>query len=149
LRLIKKKEKLKISRKNALIILVFFDIAIIAGVVVLIQSFYRGSHTYIYVFRTTISEIVSNPTAWENATVEVYGIVQTTNIGIIRPFNYWLCDKQNQTIRVGLQWLSEKDLFGKTVKVIGVVRKGYAWVSPNYPGWWVYFIEAISVHKLS
>ena len=147
MRPIKEVRVLKALRKDALIILVLFSIAIIVGVVMLVQSLYSGSHDEI--FRTAISEIVSDPSAWENKTVKVYGVVQTTTVGIIRPFNYWLCDKENQTIRIGLQWLSEKDLFGKTVKVIGVVRKGYAWVHPNYPGWWVYFIEAISVHKVS
>jgi len=147
LRPIKEVRVLKALRKDALIILVLFSIAIIVGVVMLVQSLYSGSHDEI--FRTAISEIVSDPSAWENKTVKVYGVVQTTTVGIIRPFNYWLCDKENQTIRIGLKWLSETGLSGEIVRVIGVVRKGYAWVHPNYPGWWVYFIEAISVHKVS
>lgn len=94
----------------------------------------------------TISDIVSNPAAWENRTVHLQGTIQRIEVGIIQPFNYWLSDEENQTTCIGVKWLTDEDLSGKNAEVIGVVRKGYAWVHPNYPGWWVYFIDANSVN---
>jgi hypothetical protein len=93
----------------------------------------------------TISDIVSNPAAWDNRTVRVQGTIQRTNLGVVLPFNYWLSDEENQTMRIGVKWHTEADLSGKNVNVIGVVRKGYAWVHPDYPGWRVYLIDANSV----
>lgn len=132
------------SRKDVLVFLVFACTVLIAGVAVLIHSFLADRFP---VPGNTISEIFSNPTAWENKKVEVEGTIQRTAIGIIWPFNYWLSDKENQTIRVGVKWHSDEDLSGKNVRVIGLVRKGYAWVHPNHLGWWVYFIEASSVYE--
>ena len=94
----------------------------------------------------TISKIVSNPAAWDNRTVKVEGTIQRTMLGVVLPFNYWLSEKENQTMRIGVKWYTDADLSGKNVNVIGVVRKGYAWVHPNDPGWWVYFIDANSVY---
>lgn len=132
------------SRKDVLVFLVLACTVLIADVAVLIHSFLTGP------FRepgNTISEIFSNPTPWENKKVKVEGTIQRTDLGIIWPFNYWLSDKENQTIRVGAKWHSDKDLSGKNVRIIGFVRKGYAWVHPDYPGWWVYFIEASLVYE--
>jgi hypothetical protein len=109
---------------------------------VFIHSFFPSRFP---VWVETISKIVSNPAAWDNRTVKVEGTIQRINLGVIQPFNYWLCDKENQTIRIGVKWNSEADLSGKNVNVIGVIRKGYAWVHPDYPGWWVYFIDANSI----
>ena len=133
------------SRKNVLIILAFLGTAMIFGVVILIQSFLSGSPFS----RGAILEIVSNPTAWENKTVRVEGTIQTPALGVILPFNYWLCDVENQTIRIGVKWHSETDLSGKNLAIVGVVRKGYAWVHPDHPGWWVYFIEASSICEIA
>lgn len=93
----------------------------------------------------TVSEIVSNPATWENKAVQVQGIIQKIQLGIIQPFNCWLSDQENQTIRIGVKSLANDSLEGNYVEVTGIVRKGYAWVHPDYPGAWVYFIEASSI----
>ena len=98
--------------------------------------------------RDTISEIISDPAAWEAKEVEVAGTLQSTAVGIIRPFNCWLSESANQTMRIGVKWDSEGTLAGKDVRVVGVVRRGYAWVHPDHPGWWVYFIEATAIHEI-
>lgn len=132
------------SRKDVLIFLALACPVLIAGVTVLIHGFLTGRFP---VTRNTISEILSNPTAWENKTVKVEGTIRGEPvIGIIYPFNFWLCDKENQTLRIGVKWHSEVDLSGKNALVIGVVKKGYAWVHPDHPGWRVYFIEASSIY---
>lgn len=130
------------SRKKAL---VFSALActVLIVVAVFIHSFLASRFP---VSGDTISEIISDPTAWDNRTVKVDGTIQRTNLGVVLPFNYWLSDEENQTMRIGVKWHSEADLSGKNVSVIGVVRKGYAWVHPDYPGWWVYFIDANSVY---
>jgi len=99
------------------------------------------------VSRETVSEIVSDPAVWVDRTVTVEGTIQSVNLGVIQPFNYWLSDNENQTVRIGVKWQSEADLSGNSVRVIGVVRRGYAWVHPDYPGWWIYFIDANAVHR--
>ena len=132
------------SRKDVLVLLALACPVLIAGVAVLIHGFLTGRFP---VTRNTISEIISNPTAWENRTVKVEGTIRRTTLGIVRPFNYWLSDRENQTMCIGVKWHSEADLTGKNVRVIGVVRKGYSWVHPDHPGWWVYFIEASSVYE--
>ena len=133
------------SRKDVLVFLALACPVLIAGVAVLIHVFLDG---HFPVTRDTISEIISNPTAWENKTVKVEGTIRAEPvIGIIRPFNYWLSDRENQTMRIGVKWHSEADLSGKNVRIIGVVRKGYAWIHPDHPGWWVYFIETSSVYE--
>jgi len=124
-----------------LIVLAFSSIILVTGVVILIQNFFSSSP----ISRSTISGIVSNPHVWENKAVRVDGTIHTPALGVILPFNYWLSDTENQTIRVGVKWHSETDLSGKNLTIVGVVRKGYAWVHPDYPGWWVYFIEASSI----
>jgi hypothetical protein len=131
------------SRKNVLIAIVFISIAMIFGAAILMQSFINSSQ----VSKATILEIVSNPTAWENQLVIVDGTMQTPSIGIIFPFNYWLYDAENQTIRIGVKWHLQTDLSGKKLTVVGVVKKGYAWVHPDYPGSWVYFVEANSIRE--
>ena len=93
----------------------------------------------------TISDLISNPATCENQEVRVQGIIQETNVGIIQPFNSWLSDPENQTVRIGVRTPTKDHPAGKCVEVIGILRKGYAYVQPNYPGWWVYFIEASSI----
>ncbi|MCL6578589.1 MAG: hypothetical protein K6T73_04275 [Candidatus Bathyarchaeota archaeon] len=132
------------SRKGVLFILAFLGTVIIIGVVVFFQSFLSGSTVY----RITISEIASDPAAWENKIVKVNGTIQTPALGIILPFNYWLYDAEDYTMRIGVKWTSETDLSGKNLIIVGVVRKGYAWVHPHYPGRWVYFIEASSIYEM-
>lgn len=132
------------SRKDVLVFLALVCPVLIAGVAVLIHGFLTGRFP---ATKSTISEIISHPTAWENRAVKVEGTIRRTTLGIIRPFNYWMSDRENQTMCIGVKWHSEADLSGKNVGVIGVVRKGYAWVHPDHPGWWVYFIEANSVYE--
>jgi len=130
------------SRRNVLIALAFLGTAMILEGAVLIQNFLNSAP----LAKATILEIASNPTAWENKTVRIDGTIQTPALGVILPFNYWLCDAENQTVRIGVKWHSDTDLSGKNLAVVGVVKKGYAWVHPDYPGSWVYFIEATSIH---
>lgn len=132
------------SRKGVLILLGLAGTILIASVAMLIHSFLTNHYP---TPENTILEIISNPTAWENKTVKVRGTIQRTAIGIIRPFNYWLSDRANQTIRIGVKWQSEADLSSKNVRVIGVLRRGYAWIHPDHPGWWIYFIKASSVYE--
>lgn len=113
--------------------------------IVIALVIHHFSPSYSPVSNVTISEIVSDPVAWGNRTVKVEGTIRRTSLGVILPFNYWLCDRENQTMRIGVKWLSEADLSEKNVSVIGVVSKGYAWIHPDYPGQWGYFIEADSV----
>ena len=131
------------SRKKGLVFSVLACTVLIVAAV-FIHSFFPSRFP---VWVETISKIVSDPAAWDNRTVKVEGIIPRTNLGVVLPFNYWLSDKENQTIRIGVKWNSEADLSGKNVNVIGVVRKGYAWVHPDYLGWWVYFIDANSIYS--
>jgi hypothetical protein len=128
----------------ALITLALLGTAMILGAAILIQSLLNNSP----ISKATIQEIVSNPTAWENHTVIIDGTIQTPALGVILPFNYWLYDAENQTIRIGAKWNSETDLSGKKLTIIGIVKKGYAWVHPDYPGSLVYFIEANSIREI-
>lgn len=93
----------------------------------------------------SISELVSNPATWENQEVRVQGIIQEISVGIIQPFNSWLSDPKNQTIRIGVKTPMNDYPKGNWVEVTGIVRKGYAYVQPDYPGEWVYFINASSI----
>jgi hypothetical protein len=116
-------------------------VSILGGFVLIWSVLYDGSHAY----ECTIFGIISEPAYWENRVVMVEGIAEEIPLGIVQPFNYWLCDKQNRTIRIGLRSVSGVVLSGRTLTVVGVVKKGYAWVHPDYPGWRVYYIEATSV----
>jgi len=131
-------------RKGKLLLLAVVCIALIFGVATLIQSFERNG---VPTNESTISQIISEPADWENKTVKVKGIAEDIPLGIVQPFNYWLSDRQNQTIRIGLRWHSDTNLSGRSVTVVGVVKKGYVWVNPNYPGWWTYYIEATSISQ--
>jgi hypothetical protein len=132
------------SRKGKWPFLAIVCIALIFGVATLIESFLRNGFQ---VDKSTISQIISKPADWEEKTVKVDGTVEEIPRGIIQPFNYWLCDRQNQTIRIGLKWHSDTNLSGRNLTVLGVVKKGYAWVNPNYPGWWTHYIEATSIYQ--
>jgi hypothetical protein len=129
-----------------MLLLAIVCIILIFGVATLIQISLRNGFS---VNECTISQIISEPEEWENKTVKVEGTVEEIPLGIIQPFNYWLSDRQNQMIRIGLRWHSDTNLSGRslTVVVIGVVKKGYAWVNPNYPGWWTHYIEATSIYQ--
>ena len=120
------------SKKGKLLLLAIVCIALTFGVATLIESFLRNGFQ---VDKSTISQIISKPTDWEDKTVKSDGTVEEIPLGIIQPFNYWLCDRQNQTIRIGLRWHSDTNLSGRSLTVVGVVKKSYAWVNPNYPGW--------------
>jgi preprotein translocase subunit SecG len=132
------------SRKSKLFLLAIVCIILIFGVAILIQSSLRNGFSG---YECTISQIMSESEGWENKTVKVEGTVELIPLGIIQPFNYWLSDKQNQTIRIGLRWHSDTNLSGRSLTVIGVVKKGYAWVNPNYPGWWTHYIDATSINQ--
>jgi len=134
----------KTSRKHKLLFLAIACIVLVFGVATLIQSLLHGGS---HIDECTISQIISEPAYWENKIVKVEGTAEQIPIGIIQPFDYWLSDKQNQTIRIGLRWHSDTNLSRRTLTVVGVVKKGYAWVNPNYPGWWTYYIEATSIYQ--
>jgi hypothetical protein len=132
------------SRKSKLLLLAIVCIILIFGVATLIQSSLRNGFS---VNECTIFQIISESEEWENKTVKVEGTVEEIPLGIIQPFNYWLSDEQNQTIRIGLRWHSDTNLSGRSLTVVGVVKKGYAWVNPNYPGWWTHYIDATSIYQ--
>jgi hypothetical protein len=46
-----------------------------------------------------------------------------------------------------LTWHSDTNLSGRSLTVVGVVKKGYVWVNPNYPGWWTHYIDATSIYQ--
>lgn len=98
--------------------------------------------------KSTIGEIVFNPTAWENKAVRIEGTIQRIALGIIYPFNYWLSSDRNQTVRIGVRWHAESDLSGKHVVVVGVVTHDYAWVHPDHPGWQIHFVKASLVYEV-
>jgi hypothetical protein len=131
-------------RKGRLLLFVVLCALLAIGVAALIQSLFRNG---VPPTGSTISQITSEPVDWENKIVEVRGTIEEILPGIIQPFNYWLCDEQNQMMRIGLRWASEIIPSGRTLKVVGIVKKGYAWVNPNYPGWWTYYIEATSIYQ--
>ena len=119
-------------------------IALIVAVLFII-AFYEMHAHHLPSPPQTISDLISNPATWENKAVRVQGIIQETNVGIIQPFNSWLSDPKNQTIRIGVKTPTNDYPAGNYIEVIGTLRKGYAWVHPDYPGWWVYFIDANSI----
>jgi hypothetical protein len=133
------------SRKSKMVLLAIVYVVVIFGVFLLVQSLPRSG---VSLSESTISQIISEPACWENKIVKVEGIVENISVGIIQPFNYWLSDKQNQTIRIGLRWYSNVSLSGRSVTVVGVVKRGYAWVHPDYAGWWTYYIEAVSIANI-
>jgi hypothetical protein len=124
-----------------------YPLAYIALIVValLIIAFYEMQAHHLPSPPQTISDLISNPATWENQEVQVQGIIQETNVGIIQPFNSWLSDPKNQTIRIGVKTPTNDYPAGNWVEVIGILRKGYAYVQPHYPGSWVYFINASSI----
>lgn len=131
------------SRNPTLIFPALVCTVLIAGIAILVGSLLTNplpTHEY------AINDIISDSTAWEGKTVKVKGTIQRTALGVILPFNYWLHDKANQTICIGVKWDSEADLSGKDVNVIGITREGYAWTHPDYPRSWVHFIEASSMY---
>lgn len=115
-------------RKGKLPLLAVACMVLIFSVAALIQSFERDG---VPLNESTISQIISEPADWENKTVRVKGIVEDVPLGIVQPFNYWLSDRQNQTMRIGLRWHSDSNLSGRSATVSGVVKKGYAWVNPT------------------
>jgi len=130
------------SKKSQLIFPITICMVLIFAFATLIQTFL---HDGLPANEVTISQIVSKPADWENRTVKVEGIVEEMPRGILQPFNYWLSERQNQTTRIGLRWHSSTSLSMRNVTIIGVIRRGYAWVHPDYSGWWTYYIEAASI----
>jgi len=102
--------------------------------------------------KTTISEILTNPSSWENKLVQAEGIID----GVVTipetklPFNYWLIDKTNKENRIGVLWNGKETLrAGETALVTGIVKSGYekkltseGWVNSTL----VYYIEAKAVN---
>jgi hypothetical protein len=132
------------SRKGKLLLIALVCIVLVFGFTTLIQSLILGGPP---LGESTISNIISAPVYWENRNVIVRGIAENIPVGIIQPFNYWLFDEGNRTLRIGLRWYSDNNLTGSILTVVGVVKKGYAWVNPAYPGWWTYYIDATSISK--
>ena len=130
------------TRKGRLLLLIAVSAGLLLGTAALIQTVERDG---VPLREPTLREIMLEPARWEGTAVRLEGVVEAVSLGIIQPFDYWLCDTQNRTIRVGLRWLSNNDLSGRSVTVVGVVKKGTAWVHPDYPGWSTYYIEAASI----
>jgi hypothetical protein len=134
-------KKPSLNKKSLALSALACSILIVAAI--LIIAFYEMQAYHLPSPPQTISDLISNPATWENQ--EVQGIIQETNVGIIQPFNSWLSDPKNQTIRIGVKTPTNDYPAGNWVEVIGILRKGYAYVQPNYPGSWVYFINASSI----
>lgn len=101
--------------------------------------------------KTTISEILANPSKWENVLVEVEGIIDgvVTIPEIKLPFNYWLIDEASKTNRIGVLWTGKGVLrAGEHALITGTVKSGYekrltaeGWVNSTL----VYYIQAQAV----
>lgn len=101
--------------------------------------------------KTTISEILADPSSWENKLVQVEGVIDgVVTIPEIRlPFNYWLIDKADKTNRIGVSWNGKETLrAGETALITGTVKSSYekkltseGWVNSTL----VYYIEARAV----
>ncbi len=101
--------------------------------------------------KTTISEILADPSTWENEIVEVVGIIDgVVTIPTVRlPFNYWIFDESNKTKRIGVLWNGKEPLMiGEPARLSGVFKSGYeqclscGWVNTTL----VYYIEAQAVN---
>lgn len=75
------------------------------------------------IYKTTVSEIVKNPLAWECKTVEVEGeIDRLVTIPETRyPFGWWLTNVDT----IGVDWEETITGYPKWVTVTGHVRAGY------------------------
>jgi len=89
-----------------------------------------------------ISEIVSNPEAWVNKKVRVNGTMIGPLISIPEvkpPYNYWLQDRDNKTISIGVRYSGELPENSPYVTVVGTVKAGYT--EGLMGGNLVYYIE--------
>jgi len=101
--------------------------------------------------KTTISEILANPSKWENVLVEVEGVIDgvVTIPEIKLPFKYWLIDEANKANKIGVSWTGRGVLCaGEHALITGTVKSGYekrltaeGWVNSVL----VYYIEAQAV----
>lgn len=109
---------------------------VIASVVIIYYYVLSPSPT-----ETTVLEIVSNPEALVDKRVRVDGIMIGPLISIPEvkpPYNYWLQDKDNRTISIGVKYSGE--MLDQYVIVIGTVKAGYT--EGTMGGDLVYYIEA-------
>ena len=100
-----------------------------------------------------ISSIVSNPSEWLDRRIRVEGVIEPviTIPEVKPPFNYWLIDRDNKSLKIGVRWDGWILKFGVPVEVEGVLRVGYFKVlSPS--GWKVglkiYYVEVENVRIL-
>ena len=100
-----------------------------------------------------ISSIVSNPSEWLDRRIRVEGVIEPviTIPEVKPPFNYWLIDRDNRSLKIGVRWDGWILKFGVPVEVEGVLRVGYFKVlSPS--GWKIgfkiYYVEVENVRIL-
>ncbi|MCS7374829.1 MAG: hypothetical protein NDF56_07615 [archaeon GB-1845-036] len=100
-----------------------------------------------------ISSMVSNPSEWLDRRIRVEGVIEPviTIPEVKPPFNYWLIDRDNRSLKIGVRWDGWILKFGVPVEVEGVLRVGYFKVlSPS--GWKVglkiYYVEVENVRIL-
>jgi len=100
-----------------------------------------------------ISSIVSNPSEWLDRRIRVEGVLESviTIPEVKPPFNYWLIDRDNRRLKIGVRWDGWILKFGVPVEVEGVLRVGYFKVlSPS--GWKIglkiYYVEVENVRIL-
>jgi len=132
------------AKKIAVMALVFATMAI----VLIMVGFQPSSPSPT---KTTISEILADPSSWENKLVQAEGIIDgvVTIPEIKLPFNYWLIGKTDEADRIGVLWKGKETLrVGETALVTGIVKCGYeqkltseGWVNSTL----VYYIEAQAV----
>ena len=100
-----------------------------------------------------ISSIVSNPSEWLDRRIRVEGVIEPviTIPEVKPPFNYWLIDRDNRRLKIGVRWDGWILKFGVPVEVEGVLRVGYFKVlSPS--GWKIglkiYYVEVENIRIL-
>ena len=100
-----------------------------------------------------ISSIVSNPSEWLDRHIRVEGVIEPviTIPEVKPPFNYWLIDRDNKSLKIGVRWDGWILKFGVPVEIEGVLRVGYFKVlSPS--GWKIglkiYYVEVENVRIL-
>jgi len=100
-----------------------------------------------------ISSMVSNPSEWLDRRIRVEGVIEPviTIPEVKPPFNYWLIDRDNRSLKIGVRWDGWILKFGVPVEVEGVLRVGYFKVL-SLSGWKVglkiYYVEVENVRIL-
>ena len=119
---------------------------------ILMSNLILTAEQYHYV-EVEISSIVSNPSEWLDRRIRVEGVIEPviTIPEVKPPFNYWLIDRDNRSLKIGVRWDGWILKFGVPVEVEGVLRVGYFKVL-SLSGWKIglkiYYVEVENVRIL-